>query len=834
MKKISSILIILCFLMRPFGFALDINVTADNTNLAAPSRDDAEIVGLQQSDMWRISNALELLLMSSARGASKKRTVGKNEPADLNVLMKNINEFRQAIPVHFSDNITPLSTLKGWHVIRCKISDRENGLRVYYATFSTVTRDDFGGFPLTVYTEAQYAANKNDIIKAASPDDLGLIPAGDTGKIKRSGPPLIVGIPREIKEGATRVGLTPAGVRFLTSRGVRVIVESGAGQYYASDIDYKNAGAEIIMTPEELWGTADIIKKVKEPQPSEFKHLRSDLIVFTYQHLGSGELKNLTKQMVDNKVTAIGYETIVTEEDGHTVTPSLKPMSIVAGHIAGCETIIYTLHGKVTGKGNDRKIELSKKGHEMRQELKQKYPDMDMFKDTLKGKNKKAVIIGGGVVGEHMARVLLEAGAQVTVMDIRGRVLEELAVKFRRYGDSFKTIHSMSYDLDNASKELLNAYKEADILGGATYESGKETVKMGRELLKNISSPPSGRPKVIADPPIDQGGNWYNSRSASHAEPVFIDEFGNIRYSVPNIPDGVGSVASPELEKSNTAYTFALAFGLAQAVKIFPELGLAINTHDGHVTHPTVAQSYPELPYSSAADLFETPAEEILDMEQAARDVGRQITMPVRNSTLFMAYDAFKNNTEYEEEKNTEYSGVFHIERIGTDKPEDIVNNIISRVAAISGERDISGKDIIVQLPDEFSRDEYKGHLKNLKTKIQGVKFVIIDTKGMNGENRDQRKTYRRAMYSYMSIIRSLDKELTDEVKMKMRRLLKVLLDPMIKDFSGKDRFLEEYIEAFIDDNASFIIKTVLSYKPPIEFDARKNYENVVDILLSA
>lgn len=417
-------------------------------------------------------------------------------------------------------------------------------------------------------------------------------------KVRQAGH--VIGVPKEIKPQAERVGLTPKGVRFLTSHGVRVVVELGAGRHHFSDREYIDAGAKMVNTAKEVWRRATIIKKVKEPLKSEYEYMRRGQMIFTYLHLASPELEALAVNMVEKKVTGIAYETIETVENGKKVTPALKPMSIIAGDLGAYYAAVYLNESEtVAGADGKEEVVLSDVGRLTIDQMKKDYEGSgraEHFEGSLTGK--EAVVLGGGVSGESMARRLLESGAKVTITDVSEERLEELKQIFAGYEQNL-TLTIVPRNINDISPELMKKYKSADILGGCILLPGGKAPQMSKQLLDYISR---DKKKVIIDIALDQGGNFYDSHSMSHEDPVFIDEFGNKRFCVPNIPDAVGKRASVELEKTNIAYTLALAMGVEESIDIFPELKGGINTLGGSITHDKVAEAYPTLPRIAQED----------------------------------------------------------------------------------------------------------------------------------------------------------------------------------------------------------------------------------------
>jgi len=415
----------------------------------------------------------------------------------------------------------------------------------------------------------------------------------DERKVKAIG--TIVGVPTEIKPQAERVGLTPKGVKMLVYHGVRVIVQRGAGRQHFSDTEYQEVGAEMVDTAEEIWARSTIIKKVKEPLGPELELMKPGQTIFTYLHLASPELKELTGKLVEKSITGIAYETVRDEKGG---TPMLKPMSIIAGDLGGLYGALYSNEGYVNNKNG--KIELSEDGASALALMKSKYPNMDPSDIA---KDKIAIVLGGGISGERMAVRLLDQGANVTVTDINEGRLSELRKIFERYGERFTAINP-GKDINKPVPELLEKYKAADILGGCILLPGGVAPQMSKDLLEEISK---DHPKIIVDIALDQGGNFFGSYSRHYDDPVFLDDFGNKRFCVPNMPDAVGKIASIELEKTNIAYTLALAMGLDEALKICPELRDGINTNAGAITYDKVASEYPELPHRSVDTVSVAP-----------------------------------------------------------------------------------------------------------------------------------------------------------------------------------------------------------------------------------
>lgn len=438
-------------------------------------------------------------------------------------------------------------------------------------------------------------AGKMDISSARNFETLKAMSAQEIkDKIKNAG--LVIGVPKEIKAGAARVGLTPAGVKLLTAYGVVVIVEKGAGVLSGfGDEEYADAGARIAETAKEVWDRAAIIKKVKEPMGAELDMMRPGQTIFTYLHLASPELRSLTEELITGDVTAIGYETIETDESGKKVTPLLRPMSAIAGDLGGYFAMFYHLASNISEHEGVKKVVLDRAGSDMAAWVKSHYPEAEEFKGLML--DKKAVILGGGISGEHMAQRLLEAGAKVTITDTDGARRKELERIFDKYiQDGRLTVVDPGSDINNPSKELKEIYKFADIMGGCILLRGGVAPKMSKELLAEISSPnKGGRAKTIVDIALDQGGNFYGSYSRPYDDPVFVDQYGNRRFCVTNMPDAVGNIASVELEKTNIVYQIALAMGYEEAKRVFPELESGLNVANGKIICKAVSDSYADV-----------------------------------------------------------------------------------------------------------------------------------------------------------------------------------------------------------------------------------------------
>jgi alanine dehydrogenase len=359
---------------------------------------------------------------------------------------------------------------------------------------------------------------------------------------------MIVGIPREIKDNEYRVALVLVGAEEMKKAGHQVLVEKSAGKGSGiSDQDYQRAGAKIISTAEELFRKAEMIIKVKEPLPPEYKLLKKGQIVFTYFHLAAD--KSLTEEMLTSGIIAIAYETVETE-DGKT--PLLTPMSEVAGRMAVQEGAKY-LEKPMMGQG--------------------------ILLGGVPGvAPASVVVIGGGVVGTNAAKVAAGLGARVTILDIdldRLRYLDDIMPK------NVTTLMSNSYNI----REKL---READLVIGAVLIPGaKAPLIVTRELLK-LMKPGS----VIVDIAIDQGGCIETSRPTSHSEPVYIEE-EVVHYCVTNMPGAVAGTSTYALTNVTLPYALEIANkGYKKAVEENKALAKGLNIVKGRLTCKAVAEAH--------------------------------------------------------------------------------------------------------------------------------------------------------------------------------------------------------------------------------------------------
>lgn len=355
---------------------------------------------------------------------------------------------------------------------------------------------------------------------------------------------MLIGIPKEIKDHEYRVGATPAGVAQLTLPGHQVRVETGAGTKigYADDA-YRAAGAEIVAGPAQVYA-ADLIVKVKEPQPSELPLLRTGQTLFCYLHLAADA--ELTRALIERKIVGIAYETVTDAQGG---TPLLLPMSEIAGRLsiqAGARCL------EMAGGGNGTLIS--------------GVPGVPPA---------KVVILGGGAVGSNAARMAIGLGADVTLLDIsqaRLRYLEDV------FGARLKTCYSDAH----AISELI---PDADLVVGAIYLQGKRAPKLISRT--NIASMRPG--SAFVDVAIDQGGCAETSRPTSHSHPTYIEE-GVVHYCVTNMPAACARTSTQALTQVTLPYALRLANqGWRQAMIADTHLRSGLNLCLGNVSHPAIA-----------------------------------------------------------------------------------------------------------------------------------------------------------------------------------------------------------------------------------------------------
>lgn len=359
---------------------------------------------------------------------------------------------------------------------------------------------------------------------------------------------MIIGIPREVKTDEHRVSVPPDGVRELVKHGHQVLVQCGAGLGSAfTDEEYIAAGATLVEKAAVTWQKAEMIVKVKEPQPEEYDYLRSDLILFTYLHLAAAE--ELTHVMLGSGVTGLAYET-VTDGNGHL--PLLEPMSEVAGRMA-TQVIAQYLAKTQGGRG--------------------------ILMGGVPGvRPANVVVLGGGTVGANAARIALGMGANVTLMDIN---LERL-----RYLED--TLHGSFTTLYSNEANIAEAITTADAVIGAVLLVGARAPHLiRREMLKTMPAN-----SVIVDVAVDQGGCVETTRPTTHSNPTFlVDDV--LHYGVANMPGAVPRTSSLALSNTTLRYVLRVANqGVREALKADRGLADGLNTYEGMVTHQGVADAF--------------------------------------------------------------------------------------------------------------------------------------------------------------------------------------------------------------------------------------------------
>lgn len=370
---------------------------------------------------------------------------------------------------------------------------------------------------------------------------------------------MLIGVPKEIKTEEYRVGLTPYSVRELTSHGQQVIIQQNAGKAINfTDEAYIACGAEIVKDAKEVYERAELIVKVKEPQPSEYDLIRENQILFTYLHLAP-DLKQ-TDALIKSKCIAIAYETVTSAEGG---LPLLSPMSQVAGRLSiqvGAHCLEKPAGGSGVLLGGVPGV----------------YPG-------------RVTVIGGGVVGTNAIRMAIGSDAQVIVLDRSLRRLQELNVQF---GGRLNTAYATEASIEKH-------VSEADLVIGAVLVPGEAAPRIvTREMLKKM------RPgSVMVDVAIDQGGCFETSRATTHKEPTYVvDDI--VHYCVANMPGGVPYTSTLALNNATLPYVIAIATkGYRQALLDDRHFMNGLNVYKGQITYAGVAKALNK-PYVPAMELL--------------------------------------------------------------------------------------------------------------------------------------------------------------------------------------------------------------------------------------
>ncbi len=367
---------------------------------------------------------------------------------------------------------------------------------------------------------------------------------------------MIIGIPKEIKNNECRVSILPAGVDSLVRAGHQVLIEHQAGLASGiSDADYETVGGEIIERPDMIYSQAEMIVKIKEPQPSEYKLLKKDQIIFTYFHFAAS--RELTMSMLERKITALAYETL--QKEGGEL-PCLTPMSEVAGRMAIHEGAKY-LEEPMKGRG----ILLAG--------VPGVYPA-------------EVVILGAGVVGANACKMAAGLGANVTVLDInlnRLRHLEEIMPP---------NVHTIMSNSHNIREAVLKADL---IISSVLIRGAKAPCVIDRKLVSQMK-----KGAVIVDVAIDQGGSTETSRPTTHDNPIYVID-GVVHYCVTNMPGAVARTSTYALCNATFPYILKVANdGFRKWARDSHEIRTALNMTDGHLTIREVAETF-DMPYKKYA-----------------------------------------------------------------------------------------------------------------------------------------------------------------------------------------------------------------------------------------
>jgi len=362
---------------------------------------------------------------------------------------------------------------------------------------------------------------------------------------------MLIGVPKEIKTREFRVGLVPSSVAELVRRGHKVLIETNAGVGIgADDNEYKSAGADIASSAADVFAKADMIVKVKEPQPSEWVQLSSNQILFTYLHLAADAPQ--AYGLVDSGCTAIAYETITDNAGG---LPLLAPMSEVAGRLAVIEGASH-LKANAGGRGI-------------------------LISGVPGTAPAEVVVIGGGVVGINAAKMAVGLGARVTVFDRSVPRLRELSDIF---GNSVSTRYS-------SNAVLAEAVKQADMVIGAVLVPGASAPKLVSRAQLSTMKPGA----VLVDVAIDQGGCFETSRPTTHDEPTYIVD-GIVHYCVANMPGAVPRTSSEALNNATLPHVIALANKGVNALDDDPHLANGLNVVGGKIVYQAVLDAIGDRP----------------------------------------------------------------------------------------------------------------------------------------------------------------------------------------------------------------------------------------------
>jgi alanine dehydrogenase len=370
---------------------------------------------------------------------------------------------------------------------------------------------------------------------------------------------MIVGVPKEIKAEENRVALTPAGVSALVSHGHRVLVERDAGAGSGlSDAQYRAAGARVLTSARQVWTGAELVLKVKEPLPSEYRHLRAGLVLFTYLHLAASA--ELTRTLQRKRLCAIGYETLQLADGS---LPLLAPMSEVAGRLA-IQVGSWCLQRPSGGAGI-------------------------LLSGASGVRPGKVVVIGAGIAGSNASQIAAGTGAHVSVVDrdpARLRYLHDIL------GGHITTVMS---NRANVEEEVVSA----DLVVGAVLVAGAKAPRLVTRKMVRAMKPGS----AIVDISIDQGGCVETARPTTLDDPVYVVD-GVVHYCVTNMPAIVPRTSTFALTNATLSHALELADkGWLRALRESGPLQRAVNVLDGHITHQGVAEAF-GLQHTSIGDLL--------------------------------------------------------------------------------------------------------------------------------------------------------------------------------------------------------------------------------------
>jgi alanine dehydrogenase len=371
---------------------------------------------------------------------------------------------------------------------------------------------------------------------------------------------MVVGIPKEIKAEETRVAITPSGVAALVAHGHTVLVEQGAGAGSSiADEQYRAAGARLLASAKALWEQAQLILKVKEPLPAEYPFLRPGLMIFTYLHLAAEEM--LTRVLLDQQVTALGYETIQLDDGS---LPLLAPMSEVAGRLA-IQVGAWCLQAQNGGRGV-------------------------LLSGASGVKPGYVVIIGGGIAGASACQVAVGMGARVSILDVNPARLRYIHDVLNGH------VTTVMSNRANIEEEVM----AADLVISSVLVPGARTPKLFSRALFRAMKPGV----AFVDISIDQGGSAETSRPTAHHDPIYREE-GVVHYCVTNMPAIVPHTSTFALTNVTLSYALELADKGTHALRDNPALRRGLNTLQGHVTHAGVATAF-GLPCAEVEALLET------------------------------------------------------------------------------------------------------------------------------------------------------------------------------------------------------------------------------------